>query len=96
MKNTFDISTFVNVLTEEAVLEGVVKRIKLRRKELKLTQKKLAERSGVSYASLCRFEQTGEISLASLLKIANVMDCLNDFEGLFSTPKITNLKEYRV
>lgn len=63
MIQNFDISTFVNVTTEENILKGIVDRVKLRRKELKLTQKELAKRSGVSYGSIRRFENSGEISL---------------------------------
>jgi hypothetical protein len=32
--------------------------------------------------SLKRFEQTGQISFESLLKIALVLDCLKDFENI--------------
>jgi transcriptional regulator with XRE-family HTH domain len=54
------------------------------RKQLKLSQAQLAERSGVSLGSLKRFEQTGKISFESLLKLAHVVDRLSDFEKLFS------------
>ena len=79
MIQNFDISTFVNVTTEENILKGIVDRVKLRRKELKLTQKEFAKRSGVSYGFIRRFENSGEISLTSLLKIANAINCLEDF-----------------
>ena len=49
-----------------------------------LTQAGLAKRSGVSLPSLKRFERTGQISLESLLKIALILDVLEDFEGVFS------------
>ena len=52
MKNKFDISDFVNYLTEEKVIENLVNRVIARRKELKITQKDLALKSGVSYGSL--------------------------------------------
>lgn len=94
MKNIYDINDFVCVLTEQNVLKGIVERVKLRRKELKLTQKGLAKKSGVSYASIRRFESTGEISFASLLKIANVLNALSDFNLLFNNEIITNLKDY--
>ncbi len=42
MKNEFDISTFVDVRTEQAILKDLVDRVKARRKELKLSQKELA------------------------------------------------------
>lgn len=94
MKNIYDINDFVCVLTEQNVLKGIVERVKLRRKELKLTQKGLAKKSGVSYASIRRFESTGEISFASLLKIANALNALSDFNSLFDNEIITNLKDY--
>lgn len=95
MIQNFDISTFVNVTTEENILKGIVNRVKLRRKELKLTQKELAKRSGVSYGSIRRFENSGEISLTSLLKIANAINCLEDFKELFKYQQITSLKDYK-
>ena len=69
MKNKFDISDFVNYLTEEKVIENLVNRVIARRKELKITQKDLALKSGVSYGSIRRFETTGEISLKPLIQI---------------------------
>lgn len=95
MIQKFDIGTFVNVTTEENILKGIVDRVKLRRKELKLTQKDLAKRSGVSYGSIRRFESCGEISLTSLLKIANAINCLEDFNELFKYQQITSLKDYK-
>ena len=82
------------MLTEQKVLYGLVERVKERRKELKLTQQGLAKKSGVSYGSIRRFETTGEIALTSLLKIANALNSLEEFNMLFSTELITNLKDY--
>ncbi len=94
MKNNFDISGFVETLTEQKVKENLSKRFIERRKEAKISQVALAEKSGVSYASIRRFENSGEISLSSLLKLANVLNYLADFEKLFSTIQIPNLKDY--
>lgn len=94
MKNKYDINDFVHALTEQSVLSGITERVKLRRKECKLTQQGLAKRSGVSYASIRRFESTGEISFTSLLKIADALNALADFNMLFSNEIISNLKEY--
>ena len=66
MRKIMDIGEFVNVLTPEKVNKNLIERFKKRRKETKLSQKKLAEISGVSYGSIRRFESTGEISLKSL------------------------------
>lgn len=96
MKNKFDISDFVDYLTEEKVIENLVNRVIARRKELKITQKDLALKSGVSYGSIRRFETTGEISLKSLIQIAKVLNSLEDFNKLFIHTQITNLKDIKL
>ena len=47
----------------------LVNRVIARSKELKISQKDLAFKSGVSYGSIRRFETTGEISLKPLIQI---------------------------
>lgn len=53
----------------------------------------LADKSGVSYGSIKRFESIGEISLTSLLKIAIVLDCTDEFEQLFTETEIRSIQE---
>lgn len=96
MKNKFDISDFVDYLTEEKAIENLVNRVIARRKELKISQKDLAVKSGVSYGSIRRFETTGEISLKSLIQIAKVLNSLEDFNKLFVHTQITNLKDIKL
>jgi len=57
-------------------------RFRQRRKALGYTQSELSSRSGVSLGSLKRFENSGQISLESLLKLAFVLECLGDFDGV--------------
>ena len=57
-------------------------RFRERRRSLGYTQKELSERSGVSLGSLKRFESSGQIALESLLRLALVLECLEDFEGV--------------
>ena len=64
------------------VLLDVRERFKRRRLALNLTQAGLAKRSGVTLGSLKRFETTGLIAFDSLLKLALVLDCLDDFGHL--------------
>jgi len=52
------------------------------RKEEKMSQRELSERSGVAYASIRKFELTGIISLESLLKISDALNRLMDFESI--------------
>lgn len=75
------------------IAKDVALREKTRRKEKKLTQVQLSARSGVSLASLKRFEQTGEISFVSLLKIAAVLDETEEFEKLFTRKEYTSIQE---
>ena len=95
MKNKFDISDFVDYLTEEKVIKNLVNRVIARRKELKISQKDLAFKSGVSYESIRRFETTSEISLKSLIQIVKVLNSLEDFNKLFVHTQITNLKDIK-
>ncbi len=64
--------------------DEVAKRAKAMRLAHNLSQKSLADRSGVSEASLKRFERTGEIAFVSLLKISTILGCMNDFGALFA------------
>ena len=94
MKTNFDISDFINVRTIESATADLISRIKLRRKEAKISQSKLSTLSGVSFGSIRRFEETGEISLKSLIRIANALDYIEDFDLLFKRKKLINLKDY--
>lgn len=69
--------------TPNIVGKALAKKHKALRNQLKLSQAEMAERSGVSLGSLKRFETTGQISLQSLLKLAHLMDRLDEFESVF-------------
>jgi transcriptional regulator with XRE-family HTH domain len=53
------------------------------RKARNITQQRLSALSGVSYASIRRFEKTGDISLASLVKLALALQLYDDLDSLF-------------
>lgn len=94
MEKKFDIADFVKTQTIQSVTEQLIEREKQRRKKMRLSQRDLANKSGVSYASIRRFENIGEISLNSLLKIANALNCLEDFNSVFKVPFVKSLKDY--
>lgn len=71
----------------------IAERMSRRRKEQKITQVQLAERSDVSLGSIKRFERTGEIALSSLVKIAFVLGCEADFDGLFAKKGYASIEE---
>ena len=60
----------------------------LRRKALHISQKELAGMTGVSFASIRRFETTGQISFESLVKIAISIDMKGDVKNLFNERKV--------
>ncbi len=68
--------------TPSEMMEALKTKFKQRRKALGYTQPELASRSGVSLGSLKRFERFGQISLESLLKLALVLECLEEFGAL--------------
>lgn len=72
---------------------NIAQKIVRLRKRKKITQKQLAARSGVSLGSLKRFEQSGEISLQSLTKIAIALDVENELEDLFNNVPFASIKE---
>lgn len=95
MRKEFELSDFIEgVVTIQGINCDLVERVKERRKELKWSREELSMRSGVSYGSIRRFEEIGDISLSSLLKIANAFGTLEDFNYLFKDEIVTDLEEY--
>lgn len=76
----------------ERALE-LARREKIKRKRMKITQKEMAERTGISLGSIKRFEQTGEISFVSLVKIADVLGEAVDFDNIFTTKVYNSIQE---
>lgn len=72
----------INITTPTSMIEKLRINFKTKRLFLSLTQDALSKRSGVSLGSLKRFESTGAISLVSLLKIALVLECIDDFANI--------------
>ena len=64
------------------VSQALAERHRILRKQLKMSQEEMAERSGVSLGSLKRFENTGKISMDSLLKLMHLLGRLNEFDSL--------------
>lgn len=77
------------VTYDEKQLE-IAKRFVTIRKNRKVSQQRLSILSGVSYASIRRFEKTGDISLSSLVKLALSLQLYDDLDNLFK-----NHQEYK-
>lgn len=79
--------------TPEQVSQKLAFRIRVLRLARGWKQITLAERSGVSLASLRRFEESGRVSLQSLLDLAFALNRLDDFDALLQPPRASSLAE---
>lgn len=71
----------------------LAQRVRERRLAQELTQQGLAERAGVTLASLKRFERTGQIALLSLLRLAVALGQTEEFAQLFPAPPLRSLAQ---
>lgn len=70
--------------------EMIAGRLRQIRRKRKISQKKLSELSGVSLGSVKRFEQSGEISFLSFIKIAYALGLDSELGHLFEeAPPLT-------
>lgn len=79
--------------TPSEVASNLAKRIKKIRKRKKITQVQLSQKCNVSYGALKKFEQTGEISLISLIKIAMELNVDGEIKDLFTDPVYMSIDE---
>ena len=77
----------------KSIIKNIANRVKARRIELNLTQQLLANKSGVSYGSVKRFETKHEISLKNLLMIAVVLNATDEFKLLFTQKQYKSIDD---
>lgn len=74
----------ISIKSQLEMAREIAKKAREKRLKLNLSQQTLSEKSGVSYGTLKKFEQKGQISLESLLKIALALGEMDTFEHLFT------------
>ncbi len=79
--------------TIEEINLDIAKKISKIRKRKNITQEQLAIMSNVSFGSIKRFENTGQISFLSLSKIAKALDMLDEIINLFNYVEYKNISE---
>lgn len=79
--------------TAEEIDLALAKRVRNIRKHRGISQEELSKKSGVSYGSMKRFENTGMISLLSLTKIAMELDCIGELKEMFTNTVYRNIQE---
>ena len=82
-----------NPKTPNDIAKELVERIKQHRKKLKMSQARLATKSGVSLGSIKRFESKYEISLNSFIKILIALNLEQDLENLFTQKNYNSIDE---
>ena len=87
------INQFLNQKTPNEIAKSFADKIKEHRKKLKISQKVLAQKSGVSLGSIKRFETKYEIALQSFIKIAIALDLDKDIETLFTQKTYNSINE---
>lgn len=97
MANMLDDNEFLlNNFNPKAISEKISKNFKKKRILSNITQKELAQKSGVSLGSIKRFETESEISLKHLLMLALVIDSSDDFLNLFTNTSYKNIEEVKL
>ena len=79
--------------TPKEIIAAIASSEKEKRKKLGITQKEMSIRSGIPLSTLRRFEQTGEISLISLAKIAIVLNDEDGITSIFRKVEYASMKE---
>jgi len=82
-----------NLTTPEETARNLAEKARTLRLTRNWRQATLAERSGVTLASLQRFERTGQVSLKNLLKLAFALGRLADFEQPLQPPPAGSIAE---
>ena len=85
--------SFLNRKSVTEIAFDLAANVRARRKERKLTQAGLAKASGVSLGSLKRLENSGEIALMSLLRIAVVLESEDEFLSLFTRKYYSSIED---
>ena len=85
--------SFLSLSTPEEVARQLATRLKELRLRAGYTRATLAERAGVTAASLRRFERTGLGAFALVLKIAFALGRLDECERLFPPPSARSVEE---
>ena len=79
--------------TPAQVLQGIGARAKSARLRENMSRKTLADKAGVSEASLKRFETTGHISLSSLVQLLISLDRLSELDELLAEQAPLSIRE---
>ncbi|MFA5264433.1 MAG: helix-turn-helix transcriptional regulator [Opitutaceae bacterium] len=74
----------IGILSVADIRRGIAARVRARRLQLGWSRKTLAAHAGISPWTLKLFENSGNVSLDTLVKIASALDAVAEFQQLFA------------
>jgi transcriptional regulator with XRE-family HTH domain len=83
----------INIESPGDLKRKIAAKAKARRLADNLSRRSLAKKSGVTQASIKRFETSGEVSLTNLLDIAFALNCVREFDALFDPKALDSIAE---
>jgi len=83
----------IEFLTLAEIMQAIAQRFKGLRLHHNWTRASLAARSGLNENTIKRFENSGQITMASLLRLAVAMDAQHEFLNLFPVPQVHSIAE---
>jgi transcriptional regulator with XRE-family HTH domain len=91
--NIMTINPPLQLQTPEDISRLLAERLRAQRLSLGWKQETLAKRSGISVATIRRFEHSGHSSVENLLKLCHALGRLDDFQQLLLPPIAQSLDE---
>ena len=83
----------IKLMSPAEIAQAVADRSRTRRLALGFTRDQLAARSGLSSASLKRFERTGRIDFSALIRLAIALDATEGLDLLLAKESYESLEE---
>lgn len=84
----------LSLMSVTELMRFVGEKIRRRRRNLRMSRRELAERSGVSQSTIKRLEADGIATVQVLVKVAIALGSIDTFEHLFAAPKARTLEEF--
>ena len=81
----------INLQTPKEMMDLIAHRFRQLRLHQNRTRAALAARAGINENTIKRFENTGQITLANLLRLALVMDAQQEFLNLFPQTQVQSI-----
>ncbi len=88
-----DIMLPFELRTPTEIGKALARRVKRHRLERGWTQEEVVQRSGMAIDTYRKFERTGQISLARLIRLATIFDALGGIEHLFPESPANSIAE---